>query len=62
MSLLDKVKSLFGGSQSAPSDTAATSEPTIGNTHDEHDHDHAHDGHEHSHEPAGDAPVEPTQN
>ena len=63
MSLLDKLKSLLGGSQSAPSDAAAPSDPpamaesTIGETHSHEGHDH--EGH--SHEPTGDAPAEPRQ-
>lgn len=60
MSLLDKLKSFFGGSQSAPSDAPAVGESTTGHTHDD-EQDHAHDGHEHSHDPVGDKPAEPTQ-
>ena len=65
MSLLDKLKSLLGGSQSAPSDAAAPSdspamaEPMMDETDSHEGHDH--EGHSHSHEPMGDAPAEPTQ-
>ena len=67
MSLLDKLKSLLGGSQSAPSDAAAPSDPpamaesTIGETHDNDHEGHDHEGHSHSHEPLGDSPAEPRQ-
>ena len=61
MSLLDKLKSLLGGSQSAPSDPPAMAESTIGETHDNDHEGHDHEGHSHSHEPMGDSPAEPRQ-
>ena len=62
MSLLDKLKSFFGGSQSAPSDSAAPSDaPAIGESTTGHTPDHEHESHEHSHVPLGGKPEEPTQ-
>ena len=62
MSLLDKLKAMFGGSQSAPSDAAASSDsPATGESPIGQAHDHDHEGHEHSHEPMGDKPADPTQ-
>lgn len=58
MSLFDKLKSMFGGSQSASSPAhTAMDEPAAADT-----HDHDHEGHEHSHDPMGDKPAEPKQN
>lgn len=61
MSLLDKLKSFFGGSQSATSDAPAVGESTTSDTHEGHDHEgHDHEGHDHSHDPVADKPAEPT--
>ena len=51
MSLLDKLKSFLGGSQSATSDAPAVGESTTIDTHE---------GHDHSHDPVADKPAEPT--
>ena len=52
MSLMDKIKSLFGGGASADTHDHA------GHDHSGHDHDHSAEAH--SHEPVAAPPAEPT--
>lgn len=63
MSFLDKLKAMFGGSQSATTQATTALDEPAAETND-HDHDHAghdHEGHDHSHEAMASEPADTTQ-